>query len=76
MNLRISLTLIQAVLLLNFAYAGDSPGMRVIEINDHMLAFYDGRDPNFEPYCEVYQENLKAVHDFYKEKPLPDLNEK
>jgi hypothetical protein len=31
---------------------------------------------HFEPYREVHQENLKAVHNYYKEKPLPDLNEK
>jgi len=44
--MRVIFALILSVILTNFAYAEDLPGMRVIEINDHMLAFYDGRDPS------------------------------
>ncbi len=28
----------------------------------------------YEPYREVHQQNLKAVHEYYKDKPLPRMN--
>jgi glyoxylase-like metal-dependent hydrolase (beta-lactamase superfamily II) len=28
----------------------------------------------YEPYREVHKENLKAVYEYYKDKPLPDMN--
>jgi len=46
MNMRIICALMLSVILTTFAYAEDSPSMKVIEINDHLLAFYDGRDPS------------------------------
>lgn len=33
-----------------FAYAADSTNQRVFKINDHVLAFYDGRDPSGKRY--------------------------
>jgi glyoxylase-like metal-dependent hydrolase (beta-lactamase superfamily II) len=45
MKTQITLAFILSTVLLNFAHAGNAPAIQVIEINDHILAFYDGRDP-------------------------------
>ena len=33
-----------------FAIAADQTNQRVFKINDHLIAFYDGRDPNAKRY--------------------------
>ena len=27
----------------------------------------------FEPYREVHEQNLKVVHDYWKDRPLPEI---
>lgn len=34
----------------DFAFAADSTHQKIFKINDHILAFYDGRDPNAKRY--------------------------
>jgi len=46
MKIRTFFTLVLMGVAVHAAYAEDSPGIKVIQINDHLLAFYDGRDPS------------------------------
>ncbi len=54
--------------------------MRVFEINEHLLSFYDGRPAETETpagkqdWADVGAMNVGAVSKAYKDRPLPDLS--
>ncbi|MGH9253038.1 MAG: MBL fold metallo-hydrolase [Vicinamibacterales bacterium] len=50
MRLLAGLSLVLAAALGNFACSTDTGSQQVIEVNDHLIAFYDGRNPKLKRY--------------------------
>lgn len=50
MRLLAILTIVIPSVLSSFTCAADTGSRQVIDINDHLIAFYDGRDPNLKRY--------------------------